>query len=134
MPKSPGKSPFSKGKQHRFKPGESGNPKGRPLGSKSFKAAYDAISSLLAGEVTFPGGITRFLTGYEKIALQAFSKAVHGDLKAAEMIADRKEGKPVQPQLQLGDEKRSLRIVVDHRQSLDPSPNEEGSDGKKEEE
>jgi hypothetical protein len=104
--------------------------KGRPLGSKNFKGAYEAISSLFAKEVQFPGGVKRFLTGTERIAMVKFAKALRGDVRCAEGIEDRLDGKPVQP-IQYGDDMRPLRIQFD-RGNLDPSPltNEEGQERK----
>ena len=93
------KSPNSKPKHSRtdnlipYKPGHSGNPKGRPLGSKNVKGAFDAISALHYGAVQFPGGVIRELTATEKIANKVAMKAMKGDLRAADMYFDRVGGR-----------------------------------------
>ena len=66
-----------------FKPGESGNPNGRP----SFKAA-------LRKELEANGGLVR--PKIERLAKKAIKMALEGDMRAMEFIADRLDGKPVQ--------------------------------------
>ena len=66
-----------------FKPGESGNPDGRP----SFKAA-------LRRELEANGGLVR--PKIERLAKKAIKMALDGDMRAMEFVADRLDGKPVQ--------------------------------------
>jgi hypothetical protein len=118
-------------------PFKKGHPKygGKKLGSHNVKGAFEAVASLYFGPVTFPGGITRDLNATEKVANAITKKAVRGDLRAAEMYMDRKYGKVPLPVKNMGSGNESkLRVIFD-RGSLDPKPlpNEEGSDGKHEE-
>jgi len=110
--KSKKKQKESKGKPHRFKKGESGNPKGRRLGSKSLKGAFEAVASLDYGPVTFPGGITRELTGTEKIAKRVYDEAKRGSLRAVEMFFDRLYGKLPLAIKQLGDGTGRVNINI----------------------
>jgi len=136
--KQPKKSPKGKpkkAKDTRIKPGQRLPGAGRPLGSKNLKGSLEAIASLYSGEVQFPGGVKRRLTGMEKLADRVFRKALFkGDLRAADMIFDRTVGRVAQTIKTVGNETR--RIVVFDRGSLnpDPLPNEEGSDGKPQDE
>jgi hypothetical protein len=70
---------------HRFKPGQSGNPKGRPKGARTIGSAVRAILA------------TRFSknqTVAEAIVEGVKTKALRGDIAAATFLADRSEGKP----------------------------------------
>ena len=80
-------------KEHQFKPGQSGNPKGRPPGmsvENQLRALFDLLldeNCPLTGE-----------TGKKKVShlvnAQLVAKAAkEGDLKAIDMIYDRLEGK-----------------------------------------
>jgi hypothetical protein len=134
-PKREGKIEKPKGKPHRIQPGERLPGAGRPLGSKSLKGAFEAVASLDFGLVTFPGGVTRRLTGTEKVAKRVYDAAKKGNLRAADMFFDRMHGKVPLPVKNMGSGNESkLRVIFD-RGSLDPKPlpNEEGSDGKHEE-
>jgi hypothetical protein len=82
------KGRFQKGNQTAFKPGESGNPKGRP---KSITLSEDLRAQL--GQV-MPGEDEK--TYAEKIALVLCDEATKGNVGAAREIADRTEGKPRQ--------------------------------------
>jgi hypothetical protein len=81
----------------KFKPGESGNPKGRPEGSTSLKAIADKI---LDKEITVEEaeGIFTKMTRREAMLLRIIEDAVNDEdpnvrLKAAGMVMDRTEGK-----------------------------------------
>lgn len=64
----------------RFKPGQSGNPKGRPKGAKNFATAIDA--ELRACVAVSENGRRRKITKREAVAKQLVDKAVAGDPKA----------------------------------------------------
>lgn len=79
-----------------FKPGQSGNPKGRPKGIKDIRCQIRDI-------MTRTTIIKDPITGKEKkvkisqVLINAqISKAIKGDTKAFAAIVDRLEGKPVQ--------------------------------------
>ena len=77
------------GKATQFKPGESGNPGGRPKAILSYWLRYEleALDSETQQEVA------------RKIAQVLIQKALAGDVKAIQVIAERVEGKPVQIEL-----------------------------------
>ena len=101
-PKSP-KGKGEKGKPHRLQKGERLPGAGRPLGSKDVRSAVEAISSLYYGEVQFPGGVRRKLTGMERVVDRIFRQALLGNLRGAEMLLDRKFGKVPLPVRNIGD-------------------------------
>ena len=72
----------------RWKPGQSGNPKGRPL-SKPFKQSFDRILEALS-----PGNPGLAL---DKLNAAMYAKAVNGDVAAYKELADRYEGKVPNP-------------------------------------
>lgn len=68
-----------------FKSGRSGNPKGRPRGSKN---AATIVTRELSEKVTVTeNGRQRKITKWEMIVIQQVNKAAKGDLKAAEWVA-----------------------------------------------
>ena len=82
------------------KPGETHNPNGRPVGSKSFKVILNKVLDGIM-EVTEAGKqlklTKREVIGME-LALMALDRKAkkHDRLKAMDMILDRLEGKPKQ--------------------------------------
>ena len=83
-------------KDHKFKKGESGNPKGRPEGTLNAKTI---IKKWLEAKDKFRNPITgeeEHLSQYDIIAIQQIAKARKGDTKAFEAVLDRVEGKPKQ--------------------------------------
>ena len=67
-------------KKGQFKPGQSGNPKGRPKGSKSFSTV---LRDELGGFLTVKeGGKTRRVTKLEAVTKRLISKAMNGDPRA----------------------------------------------------
>ena len=73
---------------NRFKPGESGNPEGRPKLTLLSEALREQLAHVL------PGVDDR--TVAEHIARSMISEALKGNVMAAREIADRTEGKPKQ--------------------------------------
>jgi hypothetical protein len=71
-----------------FKPGESGNPKGRPKSVTLSEALRAQLGQMMPGEDE--------KTYAEKIALCLCDEAAKGNVGAAKEIADRTEGKPRQ--------------------------------------
>lgn len=71
-------------REHQFKPGQSGNPGGRPRGSKNFRTLIqlqldDTITATVKGRA-------RKVTKREAIAMRLIDKALKGDQKAIETI------------------------------------------------
>lgn len=91
---------------YEFKPGETGNPNGRPKGSKSIS---DMLRQYLDTNIKTPYDVDDPITGQkidkmkakDFIALNLITKAIKGSkeevqLKATELIQDRMEGKAIQ--------------------------------------
>lgn len=70
-----------------FRPGQSGNPGGRP---KKLPIT-DALRRILGGKL--PASVPKASTGEDLVAFALIKKAVGGDLRAIAEIADRTEGK-----------------------------------------
>lgn len=68
-------------KQYQFKPGQSGNPRGRPRGQLSKKAVWERIMS----EPMYirEEGRTRKVTKYEGLCLAQLTKGIKGDARSA---------------------------------------------------
>jgi hypothetical protein len=108
MPISPenrrktGEANLEKGTAFRWKPGESGNPGGRPKRTP----LTDACRELLARSIP---GDSAGRTYAQKIAEILAEKATQGDIRAVQELADRAEGKP----------RQSLEVESTLRQSFD---------------
>ena len=81
--------PFEKGNAYAFKPGQSGNPKGRPKSIVLSEAYRHALVQPFPGD---PEGRTYA----EVIAGKLVESAALGEVACAREIADRTEGKPRQ--------------------------------------
>ena len=81
---------FGKPPKHsQFRKGRSGNPKGRPKGSKSISAL---IRKILEDKVIVKGpGGTRSITKLEAALMQLVNKAASGDIKALREIVRLRE-------------------------------------------
>lgn len=71
-------------KSHRFTPGRSGNPAGRPKGVRNLKTDLNAL--LKKRIAVREDGETRNISRQEAILLSLFSKAIKGDVKATTAI------------------------------------------------
>jgi len=76
----PGKPP----KHTRFKPGQSGNPKGRPKRRVNLQAAFERELAKII-KIT-EGGRERRLTKEQIFATTVTNNSIKGDLKSAEMV------------------------------------------------
>lgn len=85
-----------------FKPGVSGNPKGRPKKKLLSEALRDLLGAA-AGKLD--------LTNAEAIAKAIVAEAKKGDVKAFSAIADRTEGKPEQKKTV--DENRTITVIFE---------------------
>src|SRR5262245_53752211 len=81
--------PFEKGNPHAFKPGQSGNPGGRPKTCDLIEAYREQLAKVIAND---PEG----RTFAEVIAETMIYAAARGNRGAAREIADRVYGKPRQ--------------------------------------
>ena len=94
MPGSGGKTSTS------FKPGQSGNPKGRPPLGESMAEALRAVMTP---------------AHRKKVAEKALALAEQGDIRAMEFIADRIDGKPAQRQIITGDPDAPVAVMAGPR-------------------
>ena len=74
-------------RNHQFKPGQSGNPKGRPKGAKN---EATILYELLHRKISIrESGKTRKITILEAILMRHTEKSVGGDIKSATFILNR---------------------------------------------
>jgi len=71
-------------KQTRFKPGESGNPKGRPKGTKNL--ATDLNEELAEKIIVTEGGQTLKISKQRAMIKSLLAKALKGDTRAASVL------------------------------------------------
>lgn len=71
-------------KANQFKPGQSGNKKGRPKGRKNLRTIVD--DTLYQRVKVTENGKTRTLTAFEVICLTAMRKAMEGDHRARNAV------------------------------------------------
>jgi hypothetical protein len=77
-------------KHSRFKPGQSGNPKGRPKGARGFKAELDEELKQLI--TVTEAGRTRKLSKQRAMIKALFAKALKGDSKSVQLILSHSSG------------------------------------------
>lgn len=77
-------------KHSRFKPGQSGNPKGRPKGARGFKAELDEELKQLI--TVTEAGRTRKLSKQRAMIKALFAKALKGDSKSMQLILSHSSG------------------------------------------
>ena len=87
--KTGGDNPVSGNEATRWKPGQSGNPCGRPKTAPLSQACREVLAQPIPGD---PEGRTYA----QKIAHVLAEKAAKGDLRAAQELADHVEGRPRQ--------------------------------------
>ena len=93
-------------REHQFKPGQSGNPKGRRRGSKS-------LSTILAQEldevITIKeNGTTRRITKRQAIAKQLMNRVIFGDQRALKVFLD---------YFAIADEKEDPAVLAEREES-----------------
>lgn len=82
--------------KHKFKKGQSGNPKGRP----TIKPLLDLLEENIGTD------------GAQKILQSLYKRAVAGDIRAAEMLLERLYGKVAQGIEHSGELKSKIQIEV----------------------
>jgi len=70
----------------RFKPGTSGNPSGRPKGSRNLRT--DLTQMMKKKIAVRENGKARSISRQEAMLLRLYDKALHGDVKAATSIVN----------------------------------------------
>lgn len=71
-------------KHTQFKPGQSGNPKGRPKKSKNLKT--EILELMDQTIIIHEGGKPKQVTGRQALLMALFAKAVKGNVAAAEKL------------------------------------------------
>ena len=71
-------------KHTQFKPGKSGNPKGRPKQTRNFKT--DLQEELQALVTVSEGGKTKTVSRQQAVIMRTMEKALQGDPKAVKML------------------------------------------------
>lgn len=98
-----------------FKPGESGNPKGRPKGTENFKTKWEKFVKKIADKnELLPEDID------EQLLAVAYKKAKDGDFQFYKDIHDRVHGKAMQPtDITTGGETLGVVILPNRNDSKD---------------
>lgn len=104
-------------KRHQFKPGQSGNPKGRKPGSKNRPKAEPSIDELLAIERVMPNGEVRTLA--EIMHLRQIKAAAEGSTPAyvavqAAVARARIAGGPPESEAETQARRRLTQKLMDH--------------------
>lgn len=93
-------------KDTRFKPGQSGNPKGRPKGTKHFSTVVDEF---IKKEKQRTGKTTSEV--WEELIGKQFSEANKGNFQFFKDLMDRYYGKPKESVEVTGDAENPIRII-----------------------
>lgn len=73
-------------REHRFKSGQSGNPKGRPKGSRNIETLYREILDMKI--TTSVGGRTQTMTALKAVLIKQMQKALAGDFRSMEAVIE----------------------------------------------
>lgn len=112
-------------KEHRFKPGQTGNPKGRPRTKLITRAYQHLLAERFPKGKSLNDGFKQVLSELvqegaslaEMVAMMQIGQALKGKTYAASEIADRVEGKPKQTQQIVGPDDGPLQhLNIDLRQ------------------
>lgn len=112
----------------KFKPGQCGNPKGRPPNALRLTTAYREILdqvvpeelrlSLIPPRLRSKIELKKGTTFKELLALRAILEGAKGNIAALKEIADRDEGKPKQRIELVGDQGNEIKIRVVYDQVI----------------
>lgn len=83
--------------EHRFKPGVSGNPKGKPKGTRDTKTIINAFFKAKEEMRDPTTGKLKKLSVKQRLILAQISQALKGNTKAFNALMDRVDGKVAQP-------------------------------------
>ncbi len=112
--------PVGYGKPRRdsqFKKGRSGNPSGRPRGSRNWDTLI--YGALEARVVVHKDGRRKTITKREAIAIQLVNKAVSGDLRSVRELLARQQGPTGQPgEFPIGPDGKPVITIVAIKQIL----------------
>ena len=97
--------------RHQFKPGQSGNPKGRPKGSRNLAVIFREVCNEKVNVKDSRG--TRRIPKLEVVLTQLMNAATTGDLKATREILRLSQSLPEDPMSIL----RAPSIIVNLRQT-----------------
>jgi hypothetical protein len=112
-------------KRSQFKPGQSGNPKGRKKGRRNLKTD---LTSLLEKRIPIrEDGEPRYVTRQEALLLSLFEKAVRGDVRASSqviaMVIRAEAQEPSQPEVApVTDNDRAIVADFLRRHQAKPKP------------
>lgn len=82
--------------EHQFKPGQSGNPAGKPPGTVSFKNSIKKFAGVMMKDINPETGQEELMTLADIITMQQFKKAKRGDTRAFEVLKNHIESLPKQ--------------------------------------
>jgi hypothetical protein len=111
-------------KHTQFQPGQSGNPRGRPKGSKNFSSR---VKSILDRKVTVvENGRTRRITMTEAVLMKLVSKAMASDMSAMRLTLgliqlSQPEAAPVESVFDSEADRALLLSYLDEAESPNPS-------------
>jgi hypothetical protein len=114
-------------KNQRFTTGKSGNPKGRPKGSKNFATIFHEVGRQKV-KVT-DNGVTREITKFEASAMQLLNKASTGDMRALNTIVSwlrlfqEVANEPEKPVSETNEaDKAVMEGIIKRIREIDPQP------------
>jgi hypothetical protein len=107
-------------KEHQFSEGQSGNPRGRPKGTRNLRS--DLAQLMKKSVVVRENGKPRRISGQQAMLLSLYDKALRGDLKAATSLIgmvqklDPSAGEPVQDRTLSESDEAILENFLRHNQ------------------
>ena len=106
-----------------FSKGTSGNPKGRPKGSKNFATVLKGYLQCRIEEKDIFTGVIKKFRAIEVMVLKQIAKAMDGDLNAVKWIANRADGKARQEQF--AERPKDNKIIIEIVGGLEDEENKD---------